>query len=69
MNINFAQRLKGLREMSGLTQSELALKIGCDPSAIARFEAGRREPNLENLTKLVKALGVAADVLLGTARP
>jgi hypothetical protein len=33
------------------------------------FRIGTAEPNLENLTKLVKALGVSADLLLGTARP
>ena len=65
----FAERLRSLREMSGLTQSELARKAGCQPSSIAHMEAGRREPSLENLTKIVKALGVTADVLLGTARP
>lgn len=65
----FAARLKGVREMSGLTQVELAKKTKLQPSSIAHFEAGRREPNLENLTKLIKALGVSADVLLGTARP
>lgn len=65
----FAERLRGVRTMSGLSQAELAEKTKLQPSAIAHFEAGRREPNLENLTKLIKALGVSADVLLGTARP
>ncbi len=65
----FASRLRSIREMSGLTQGELARKAECQPSSIAHMEAGRREPNLENLTKIVKALGVSADVLLGTARP
>lgn len=65
----FAERLRRVREMSGLTQAELANKTKLQSSSIAHFEAGRREPNLENLTKLIKALGVSADVLLGTARP
>jgi transcriptional regulator with XRE-family HTH domain len=55
--------------MSGLTQSELARKAQLEATSISHMEAGRREPNLENLTKIVEALGVSADVLLGTARP
>lgn len=69
MTNNFGSRLRGIREMSGLSQAELAKKTSLQPSSIAHFEAGRREPNLENLIKLVKALGISADVLLGTARP
>lgn len=65
----FGKRLSNIRELSGLNQAELAEKAKVDPSLISHFESGRREPNLENLTKLVKALGVSADVLLGTARP
>lgn len=65
----FGKRLSSIRELSGLTQAELAEKARLDPSCVSHFESGRREPNLENLTKIVKALGVSADVLLGTARP
>lgn len=66
--MQFKDRLRILREMSGLTQSELARKADCQPSNIAHMEAGRREPNFANLVKIVKALGISADVLLGTAR-
>lgn len=55
--------------MSGLTQAVLAEKAGLPSSSIAHFECGNREPNLANLTKIIKALGVSADVILGTARP
>lgn len=66
--MQFRDRLRLLREMSGLTQSGLARRAGCQPSNIAHMEAGRREPNFANIVKLVRALGVSADVLLGTAR-
>ena len=65
----FAKRLNNIRELSGLTQAELADKAKVPVTSISHFESGRREPNLENLIKLVKALGISADVLLGTARP
>jgi transcriptional regulator with XRE-family HTH domain len=66
---SFAGRLRHIREMSGLSQVELGQKANVNATAIAHMEAGSREPNLENLIKIVKALGVSADVLLGTARP
>lgn len=69
MKDSFASRLRNLREMSGLTQAVLAEKAGLPSSSIAHFECGNREPNLANLTKIIKALGVSADVILGTARP
>lgn len=67
--IAFSSRLRNVREMSGLSQLELSQRSGLDPTAISHMEAGRREPNLESLIKIVKALGVSADLLLGTARP
>lgn len=66
---SFATRLRNVREMSSLSQSELAKKAGVNATQIAHFEGGSREPNLENLIKIIKALGISADVLLGTARP
>lgn len=65
----FGERLAKIRAMSGLTQVELAEKAKLQKTCISHFEAGRREPSLETLIKIVKALGVSADVLLGTARP
>jgi transcriptional regulator with XRE-family HTH domain len=68
-NTTFGKRLKSIRELSGLTQTELGTKAAIQPSTIAHFESSQREPNLNNLVKIVKALGISADVLLGTARP
>ena len=69
MTTTFANRLRTAREWSGLTQNQLEQKACLAPTDISHMEAGRREPNINKLTKIVKALGVSADVLLGTARP
>lgn len=61
---NLKNNLKEVREFLGLSQSELGRKTGLQPSAIAHFEAGRREPNIDNLVKLSIALGVSTDRLL-----
>ncbi len=41
----------------GLTQGELAEKIGTKQSAIARLEGGNVNPSLEFLQKIAQALG------------
>lgn len=62
---SFPKRLRFVREMRELSQSALGRAAGLDPSAIAHFEAGRREPSMRNLRKLCKAAMVSSDYLIG----
>jgi transcriptional regulator with XRE-family HTH domain len=55
---SFAGRLRELREAAGLTQGELAERVGVIREAVARWEAGRREPGWSNVLALAEALGV-----------
>lgn len=64
---HFHQRLRLIREVRGLSQSELARSAEMQPSAIAHFESGRRLPSFENLRALAIALRCTADYLLGIA--
>lgn len=43
---------------NGLTQAELAKKIGTKQSAISRFESGTYNPSIAFLKKLAKALNL-----------
>jgi len=45
-----------VRIKKGLTQEELAKKIGTKQSAIARFESGSANPSLEFLEKMTSAM-------------
>ena len=40
----------------GLTQHELARKVGTKQSAIARLESGRYNPTVDSLRKIARAL-------------
>jgi len=45
------------RERAGLTQAELARRAGTVQSAIAAYEAGRRQPTLPTLYRILDAAG------------
>lgn len=51
------QLLKEARTRAGLSQSELARRAGVAQSVICEYEAGRRQPALPTLTKLIAATG------------
>ena len=52
-----ANALIGARAQAGLTQAELAERMGTTQSAIARMEGGRAKPSTTTLAKLAKATG------------
>lgn len=45
------------RNKGGLTQKELAKRMGTKQSVISRFESGRTNPTLDFLYRLAEALG------------
>jgi len=63
----FAQTLRLLRKESGLTQSELAKKLGKSASAIGMYEQGRREPDTKTLRRIRELFGVPVDLLIDGA--
>jgi transcriptional regulator with XRE-family HTH domain len=54
----FAEKLKQMREASGLSQEGLAAKAGMNRFGIAKLEQGVREPSWATVQALAKALGV-----------
>lgn len=57
-----AQLVIELRLKHGITQEELATKIGTKQTAIARLENGNGLPSLSFLNKIAKALGEQLEV-------
>lgn len=61
----FNHILKALRENAGLTQNELAAKLGYDCIAISDFEEGQNKPSLNDLVKFALEFKVSIDYLCG----
>ena len=52
---NLARELIAARIRAGLTQAELAKRMGTTQSAIARLESGARLPSVKTLLRFAKA--------------
>ena len=61
--LEFAQRLKEYRKARGMTQQELADRLGVSNKSVSRWETGGY-PDVALLGPLAKALGVTVDDLL-----
>lgn len=62
------ERIKNLRKEKGLTQGQLADKLGITDKAVSKWEVGEANPDIALLPKLAEIFGVTLDYLLtGTA--
>lgn len=53
--------LSTIRRAQGLTQGELATRVGVGISAVKAWENGRRRPSPTAIARLYKALGLTAE--------
>lgn len=58
-------KIKEAREMAGLTQRELAMKIGLSPSTLNGYEKGNHDPRSDTLSLIAEICGVTVGFLLG----
>lgn len=49
--------LRELRRESGLTQAEVARRVGIPATVVSAYECGRRQPSLEMAGRLIEAMG------------
>lgn len=65
--MEFAERLKTLREQVKLTQTQVAKKLNISQQAYASWERGVKKPTQENLVKIAQVLNVSVDYLVGNS--
>jgi predicted transcriptional regulator len=53
----FGAQVRAAREAAGISQSELARRMGTNQAAIARLELGGVDPKLSTIDRINRALG------------
>jgi transcriptional regulator with XRE-family HTH domain len=62
---SFGERLKAFRMATGISQLDLALKIGVEPNQERSWEYGQKQPSEHELRMIVAALGITVRELTG----
>lgn len=62
--MNFSDRLREARKRSGLTQMQIAEKLGITAQSYSQYETGKRRPKEETRKRIADALGVLPGDLL-----
>ena len=64
MNIAMANRLTALRKQHGMSQEQLAEKLGVSRQAVSKWERAEASPDIENLSSLAKLYNITIDRLV-----
>lgn len=64
-SMNIGNRIKELRILNNLTQSQLAQLVFVSQDTVSLWERGKSLPSLHDLIRLVKVFKVTSDFLLG----
>lgn len=67
--MNVADRIQNLRKTKGLSQEELADKIGVSRQAVSKWESGQSLPDIEKIIMLSEWFDVTTDYLLRGIEP
>ena len=62
--MSIGKKMKEYRKERGISQIELRKEIGCWQQQIARWEQGINKPNIRNLIKISRAMGMGIDELM-----
>lgn len=66
--VEMGTKLKTLRNENGLTQTQVAKRLGVAVSAVSSYESGARYPSYPVLIKLSRMFHVTTDHLLGVEK-
>lgn len=61
--VDCSEKLKTLREARGLTQLQVAKRIGVSKAMISAYETASKAPSIEVLIRLSRLFGVSVDYL------
>lgn len=62
-----AMNIRPLREQHGMTQEDLAKRLGVKYPAVSKWERGMAYPSMNTVIKMSELFQVSLDVVLGLA--
>ena len=63
--VKIGKNIKRFRRECGLTQAELAKKLGVTTQAVSKWETQMNSPDIALIPKIAQVLGVSIDELFG----
>ena len=63
--LDLGKTIQTLREQSGMSQKELAKRVGVSTGAIGNYEAGLRRPKFETIEALADIFNIPIGLLIG----
>ena len=67
--MNFSDKLREIRKNEGLSQEQLAEKIGVSRQAITKWETGKGLPDIENMVIIAEIFKTTLDELVSRSKP
>lgn len=67
--MDFSEKLRQIRKSEGISQEELAERIGVSRQAVTKWETGKGLPDIENMTILAEIFKVTLDELVSGNLP
>ena len=67
--MSFSELLKQCRKKQGVSQAELASRLGVTQQAVGKWESGKSSPDPATVARIAEILSTTADFLLGLYRP
>ena len=67
--VDCSEKLRTLREARGLTQLQVANRIGVSKAMISAYETASKAPSIEVLIRLSRLFGVSVDYLVCVNAP
>lgn len=58
-------KIKEARQLAGISQKELAARMGVSPGTLSGYETGAHDPKSDSLLQIADICGVTVDFLLG----
>ena len=66
--MTFAEKLKSIRKQAGMSQEQLAEKLGVSRQAVTKWETDAGIPDIENMMKISALFGISIDELLSNEK-